>query len=355
MPQRAASRPFLVAHLDHDLRLHPRRAAAGGDRERRRGPARRLQARAELGEVLAGEARAHGAGVGEIAGRIADGEVKVAEARARAGNGIEAHHREVGGPVDAHLEPVRRIAGAVGGVRPLADNSFEAHGGDGGIEILAALGDLVGEAKNPCLRICRLAKEPQQRPPRRERQLPQIETFAGQQIEDEVGGRRRHGRAVGVDRPGAQAAALEALEVRLAGGVEHHGLAVENQRAGRQAGDGAGDLRQDVGGVVAAAVEQPGLALAAAGEHAKAVVLELEDPAGAAERALPGLRLHDLQRCGVDRRPRRAQAFELREQLADEARSTGFFLSVGSQTKKALAKGEISSVARAGEKLVLYL
>ena len=76
------------------------------------------------------------------------------------------------------------------------------------------------------------------------------------------------------------------------------------------------ELGEDAGGVGAALVEQPRLPRAAGSDHAEAVVLELEDPAGTAERTIGGLRLHRPQGFRIDCGAGGAEPLELRADLA---------------------------------------
>src|SRR5207237_10851102 len=105
--QEALLRDLLVAHLDHELRLHP--SVSGPTRKRpdagRLGQPQRLHLGARGRQLLLAEAAAHLSDVDETL-RLAHRDVDRAEPSAGALGPGEAHHREVADAVDADLLPV---------------------------------------------------------------------------------------------------------------------------------------------------------------------------------------------------------------------------------------------------------
>src|SRR2546423_2060279 len=82
-------------------------------------------------------------------------------------------------------------------------------------------------------------------------------------------------------------ALAQAIEIGASVVVQRHQLTVE--RDVRELAQGGGDLRKKRREVVALLRKKPHVAaLAVRREHAKAVPLDLEDPAGAGERRLAG-------------------------------------------------------------------
>ena len=319
MAQVAPLGPLLVAHLADQLGVDPHDALARHLGERPR-PLRRLQAGADLGHLALGEAGAHGAGVVPPLAP-AQAQVQLAEA-ARAGRKPE--DREVGRAVDPHLQPVGRVAAPVLRIGPLGDDALEPEPLDRRVEVLAALEHLLRTADRR-----RLWAEhaPQQRLAVGERERPQVVAGERQEVEGEERRRRRRGRVRGVDRAGALAAPLQALEARPAAFVQDHRLAVEDQVEGERR-DRAGELGEDRRRRAPATVEQARLPVPPLGEHPEAVVFELEEPSGRGERTFACLRFHYRDRRRVDICFWYVQFFYLGKDLAQRTRCIGFPLDL---------------------------
>ena len=96
-------------------------------------------------------------------------------------------------------------------------------------------------------------------------------------------------------------ASLQALEGAAPARVRRHDLAVEHELPRRELRRGPRELGVDVRRVAAAARNDPYPALALGDEHARAVVLGLEDPAIARERLVGRRREHGPERIGGKR------------------------------------------------------
>ena len=191
---------------------------------------------------------------------------------------------EVVAPVGADLQPVWRAAGAVGGVDPLGHHAFELHRLDRAIKIDAALDHVIGEAQRPRRRQDRgeltLAID--------QRQGAQVVVAERQEVEREVGRGISDSGALDVELADELRALLQALEARSRAVVEHHHLAVEQERRVGKRRHRPRQVGKQVSDVGAAAVEEPH-APALLGRHqAEAVVLELEQPVAMRERPVGG-------------------------------------------------------------------
>src|SRR5258708_22381382 len=107
-------RPFLIAHFDDELGLHPVVLRAGGYRAlgRRQRTLAALQLRGDFLQLLLRKAGAHAPRIDQLAVLIS-GDVQRAEAAARALALRVAHHHEIGDVIGADLEPLDRAAAAV--------------------------------------------------------------------------------------------------------------------------------------------------------------------------------------------------------------------------------------------------
>src|SRR6185369_9403535 len=112
-------------------------------RARRGGALARTKARVNGRQLLPGEAGPGAAGVDQLPALLV-GEVQRAESGARALRPRVPDDREVRRSLEAHLDPVRRAALAVGGVRLLSDDALQPEPARGPQEVLASLLEVVG-------------------------------------------------------------------------------------------------------------------------------------------------------------------------------------------------------------------
>ena len=263
------------------------------------------------------------------------GQVEGAEAAAASlGVGV-AHHHEVVRAVHPDLDPLRGAPAAVGCVRLLGHETFEAQLLHLGVERLAVLLDVVEVAQGP--RLGQDALEQALALP--EGQGPQVEVLEAQEVEGVVGGGKEQARALDVGAPLQERPLLQALEAGAPGLVQHHRLAVEDQGGEGEGLERARDLREDGGGVVAPTVDEARLASLEPRHHPVAVVLQLEDPALGGERAVPGLGQGHCHLVGSDRLPGRLELDELRADLLGAPRALAQLLEDQAGIDRLLAQG----------------
>ena len=129
--------------------------------------------------------------------------------------------------------------------------------------------------------------------PRRERQAAEIVTLEREAVEEHgFDGHRCHraGHVVGAGEPHA---GLQPLEARHAARIERHDLAVDEEAVERDRAEGRDELRVAAGHDLAAPAEQGDDVAPPLGEHAHAVVLDLEEPVRALGRPRGQRRQHE--------------------------------------------------------------
>src|SRR5262249_33092750 len=124
---------------------------------------------------------------------------------------------------------------------------------------------------------------------------PKVEVLEGEEVERVERRGQLDCSAAYVDRRREAAALLEAGGARPPPRTAHDGFAVEDELPERERANGAGDLREGSGVVVAVAREEERFAPRLRGEQAVPVELELEEPAVARERALRRFGEHELR------------------------------------------------------------
>jgi hypothetical protein len=204
---------------------------------------------------------------------VVEAEVKRAEARAGPLRVGEPAHHELLPAVTLDLEPCVRAARHVRARAALGHDTLEPRLCGGleersaarAVHVLAEAGDSApGE------------HELQARLPRLERQVSEIVALEREAIEEHgPDGDRRHcaGDVVGA---GEAHPRLQPLEARHAAWAERHDLAVQQEPVERERAEGGDDLRIAAGHDLAAPAEEGHVVAPPLGEHAHAVVLDLE-------------------------------------------------------------------------------
>jgi len=269
-PGRPSSLPLLVANLRDQRRVDPeeiaipRRVPAG-----RRGPAMLAELALDPRRLPRPEATPHPAGVDEL-------RTVVSRERERGQLAGVADDGEVSDVVSDDLLPVGSTTGVVGTIGSLGDDALQPHLLHGLVERLSFGLHRLDAPHAATVR----RQSTQQLAAAGEREPAQIPSLGCEQIERPVGGRvRARGRT------STLGALLEEAEGGTPLGVLHHHLAVEDEVVGRQRAERLDDLGELLGRVTSASVPQADLPSAPLGEDPVTVVLQLEPPSAASERA----------------------------------------------------------------------
>ena len=216
---------------------------------------------------------------------------------------------------------MRRAPGAVGRVRLFRDDPLEPHLHDLLVERLAVLLEVLEVTERTGVRQDAL----EDRLALDERQRPHVVPLEPEQVEDVEQRGSLDRSALHLDGTGELGAVLEPLEARVSRLVGHDELGVQHDVVVRQRRDGAGELGERGGDVVAVACDEAGLAALARGADAIAVELELEQPPRLREWLLARLGEHGFGLLDPHNAPRR---FEPRQLLLDGFSSILAFLQL---------------------------
>jgi hypothetical protein len=310
----AVRRPFGEAHLAHEARLDPVIHAAVRPRraERRVLAGQRLQLTPQL--ILHGvvKAAADARDVAQLA-VLVHADVKRAEAPPAALRiGVAADH-EFLPALALDLDPVGGALPRVRAVAALGDDPFEPHLVRGFEKRLAMIRDVVAGVDHAGRRHrageALLAIE--------QPEPAQVVALERQAVEEHRPHRdaRHHRRDVA--RPREQHALLQAAEARAPRLVVRHDLAVEHDLLHAEPAQRLRDLGIARRDVLAAAAQHAHVVAAALGDHADAVVLDLEHPALARERLLGQRGEHVFHLLGAQIAARRLQCGDVRAQRGE--------------------------------------
>ena len=340
--------PLGEAHLGDQPGLDPVVAAAAGRAgiERRPGARERLQAVPHAAQGGLVEAGADLAGIDEAV-TVVDPHVQRAEPPARALRLRPAADDELLAEVALDLQPLARASADVAAVGALGDDALQPLLGGRLVERLAATFHVLAGADHA-------ARRQQQREAGlalRQGDVAQVVPVEREGVEEDRAHRHRRAGALDVGRPGEVHAVLQALERRPPPLVERHDLAVEDEAPERQRAQRGDDLRIAPGEhLPGPTVELDALAVAG-GQHAHAVVLDLEEPVRPRERPLGQRGQHDGLASGVHRARRRPGAREARAQRG-QARRAGAHLLDGQAGQHRLRKA-LGRLVGAGESVGL--
>ena len=218
------------------------------------------------------------------------------------------------------LEPVARPFADVLAVALLRHDALDPLGARRVEERLAVFEHVVAELGHPARR----QEEPETRLALLQRQTPEVASVQRERVEEHRADGDLEGRALDVGRARQVHARLEALEARPPLRVERDDLAVEQEPIERQRPERADHLGIAGRDDHPAPPPQLDRLAVAGGQDAHTVVLDLEEPRGIGERAVPergeheepGARRHRSAR-GVRGREPRAERVELARALAE--------------------------------------
>ena len=182
------------------------------------------------------------------------------------------------------LQPITRAAGAVTAVGALGDDPFQVVCRGGAIEVFAAFRDVFGVRDHAAFR----HEHRQALFPLDQWQGAQVPAGGLQAVEEEAANRRGPRRLFDVVAAAQVHAPLQALEAGPAVFVHGDHLAVDHEVGGGGLAQRVDDLGVARRHVVALAAKEGYRGVTAPGEHADAVVLDLEEPFRVRERDRAG-------------------------------------------------------------------